>query len=453
MLSAMTRAALAIELVGADAIDRLEPLWLALHAHHQAVAPALGPYVDDTRSWEVRRDLYRTCLAGPDSFALLARRDGRDVGYVLVNVAPADATFSDTWVTGDRIAEIETLLVLPDERGAGAGTALLDEVDAELARRGIDDAVVAAVAGNDAALQLYERRGFVPAFTTLTRFAARTARPAALALAAIALLVPGAFAADPVRVAEPAFPPPVAASPRAPAGGLRLQLAASLRNQITDVPAWFRRYRIVPDEWGLGDLSDVPAPPAPSRFARSYRSAPLIRAIRDRDLALLVYGKAAVGRFLVGVDRRSGEEKFALDLAALAVAPGSRPGTEQGVVWAAARGDIVYVETAHSTYAADSGRRNAYVTAIDTASGRVRWRSPALVANADTFAVVEDVLVTGYGFTAEPDVLFLLDRESGRAVGSLKLPSAPEYIALRRGKLFVRTYDHNVEVSIGRRLD
>ena len=298
---------------------------------------------------------------------------------------------------------IETLLVLPDERGAGV---------------------------------------------------ARAARAAALTLAAIALLVPGAFAADPVRVAKPAFPLPVAGSPRAPEGGLRLQLAASLRNQITDVPAWFRANRIVPDEWGLGDLSDVPAPPVPPRFARSYRSAPLIRAIRDRDLALLVYGKDAVGRFLVAVDRRSGEEQFALDLGALALAPGSRRGgTEQGVVWAAVRDGVVYVETAHSTYAAESGRQNAYVTAIDSASGRVRWRSPALVANADTFAVVEDVLVTGYGFTAEPDALYLLDRESGRAVGSLMLASAPEYIVLRRGKLFVRTYDHNAQVFIGRRLE
>jgi len=372
---------------------------------------------------------------------------------VLVNVAQADATWADTWVTGDRIAEIETLLVLPDERGAGVGAALLDRVDAELDRRGIDDAVVAAVAGNDVAMQLYERRGFAPAFTYLTRFAARTARAAAVTLGVVALLVPVALAAPPLRVAKAAFSPPVAGSPRAPAGGLRLQLAASLANQITDVPAWFRANRIVPDEWTLGGLTDIPGAPAPARFARSYRSAPLIRAIRDRDLALLVYGKRAVGRFLVAVDPRSGSERFALDLAELAIAPGRRSeGTEQGIVWAAVRDDVAYVSTAHSTYAADSGRRNAYVTAIDTTSGRVRWRSPALVANADTFAVVDDVLVTGYGFTAERDTLFLLDRESGRAVGSLILPSAPEYIALRRGKLFVRTYDHNVEVSIGRRL-
>ena len=50
---------------------------------------------------------------------------------------------------------------------------------------------------------------------------------------------------------------------------------------------------------------------------------------------------------------------------------------------------------------------------LDPETGRVLWQSPSLVANADGFAVVGDVIVTGYGFTAEPDYLYALDRQNG----------------------------------------
>ena len=61
---------------GAEAIDRLAPLWLVLHRHHQSVGgEALGPYVDDETSWRARRDLYAGFL-GDGGFALLAERDG-----------------------------------------------------------------------------------------------------------------------------------------------------------------------------------------------------------------------------------------------------------------------------------------------------------------------------------------------------------------------------------------
>jgi ribosomal protein S18 acetylase RimI-like enzyme len=44
-------------------------------------------------------------------------------------------------------------------RGRGLGSALLDAVDDELARRGIADLRIAVMVGYDDALRLYERRG------------------------------------------------------------------------------------------------------------------------------------------------------------------------------------------------------------------------------------------------------------------------------------------------------
>jgi ribosomal protein S18 acetylase RimI-like enzyme len=160
---------------GAEAIDRLRPLWLEVHHHHQAVGgSALGPYVGDEESWTACRATYAKLLAG-GGFAFLAERDGELIGYALVAVMPSSETLlDDTWRVGERVAEIETVSVAPAARGAGVGSALLDRVDAELAAAGIDDVTIGAVITNSDAIRLYERRGFRPAWLYMTRLAGRT---------------------------------------------------------------------------------------------------------------------------------------------------------------------------------------------------------------------------------------------------------------------------------------
>jgi ribosomal protein S18 acetylase RimI-like enzyme len=165
----------AIRRAGAEALDRLRPLWLELHHHHQAVGgAALGPYVGDDASWAARRELYTEFFAG-GGFAVLAERRDELIGYAMVAIkTSAETEFDDTWVSGRRVAEIETLSVLPAARGGGIGSALLDRVDAELAAEGIEDVLIAAFVTNLDAIRLYERRGFRPASLYMIRLAART---------------------------------------------------------------------------------------------------------------------------------------------------------------------------------------------------------------------------------------------------------------------------------------
>ena len=165
----------AIRRAGAEALDRLRPLWLELHHHHQHVGgAALGPYVGDDASWAARRELYREFFAG-GGFAALAERDGELIGYAMVAIkTSAETELDDTWVSAPRVADIETMSVLPAARGAGVGTALLDFVDAELAAEGIDDVLIAAFVTNLDAIRLYERRGFRPASLYMIRLAARS---------------------------------------------------------------------------------------------------------------------------------------------------------------------------------------------------------------------------------------------------------------------------------------
>ncbi len=67
------------------------------------------------------------------------------------------------------IAEIETVLVSAPFRGAGLGTRLLDEIDAELERQGITEVIVGLMPGNDGAQRLYERRGYRQRWLVLAR--------------------------------------------------------------------------------------------------------------------------------------------------------------------------------------------------------------------------------------------------------------------------------------------
>ena len=160
---------------GAEALDRLRPLWLHLHHHHQRVGgERLGPYVDDDASWAARRELYAGFFAA-GGFAMLAEQDGALAGYAMVAVkTSAETELDDTWVSGSRVAEIETLVVAPEARGGGVGSALLDAVDAELAAAGIEDVLIAAFVTNLDAIRLYERRGFRPASLYMIRLAGRT---------------------------------------------------------------------------------------------------------------------------------------------------------------------------------------------------------------------------------------------------------------------------------------
>jgi GNAT superfamily N-acetyltransferase len=68
----------------------------------------------------------------------------------------------ETYLTGERIGTIETLVVTAEERDGGVGGRLFDTAMEELGRLGIDDLLVGHMDGNDAARRFYERRGFKP---------------------------------------------------------------------------------------------------------------------------------------------------------------------------------------------------------------------------------------------------------------------------------------------------
>jgi ribosomal protein S18 acetylase RimI-like enzyme len=143
---------------GTERIANLELLWKALYEHHATIAPQLGPVRSPEESWERRHLRYQRLLNQPESFVLIAEQAERVVGYAMIAVHDG----SDTWQTSDQIAELETLSVLPDARGAGVGSALMYAMYEELRQAEITEITVNVVASNKDALRFYERHNLIP---------------------------------------------------------------------------------------------------------------------------------------------------------------------------------------------------------------------------------------------------------------------------------------------------
>jgi ribosomal protein S18 acetylase RimI-like enzyme len=147
----------------ADQLHVVEPLWNALQAHHSKITPNLGgsaPKRELADSWRRRRAKYERWLEDPKTFFVIAENGDHPIGYAFVTVGPGYAG----WQTGDQLAELETLSVIPEHRGDGVGTALLESVWQRLANMGVEDLAIATAKTNVDSHRFYERHGFTQGF-------------------------------------------------------------------------------------------------------------------------------------------------------------------------------------------------------------------------------------------------------------------------------------------------
>jgi len=243
------------------------------------------------------------------------------------------------------------------------------------------------------------------------------------------ILTAGAVASTSLDVTvlpKPGFPAPARdVDPSGP----RLELVWSRYRSL--ITFWFE-LRPFPPSW------------APRRVRGERRQQAIYQPGGN---VFLVYGRdGSSARYVVGGRRWADKPRYAFDFVNFTHPPNG--GWSEPVTWAREVDGVLYVSNSHLTYASATQGRNAYVSAIDLSTQKTLWRSPALVANARTFVVVGDLIVAGYGFTAERDFLYLLDRRTGKVLDRLEMPTAPEIIKLRDDRLHVRTYDHDVVVRI-----
>jgi hypothetical protein len=236
-------------------------------------------------------------------------------------------------------------------------------------------------------------------------------------------------------------PAPVTQSSRPP----RLVKVSDKRNQITDDEKWFQEHGLAMPQWQVPNAfrqieGNLP-PEAPTTFGR----AKIVRAIRDEGHAILMYASDYSGGRLVLVLDGNGKVVGAFDFGSWSRSPKDDPADaqfiDQRITWAIVRDGVLFVSHGHNTYAKSSGGLNAFISAIDVRTGALLWRSAPLVANAGNFLYRDGWIITGYGFTAEPDFLFVLDAKTGKTKSKVKVKSGPDVILEKGGKIFVRTYD------------
>lgn len=92
-------------------------------------------------------------------------------------------------------------------------------------------------------------------------------------------------------------------------------------------------------------------------------------------------------------------------------------------------GGVLYFNEACQSYAAGADGRCSSLVAVDPRARRVLWRTEPLVSNG-RFRIRGCYIIAGYGFTAEPDHLHVIQRATGRVVQRVPVSSAPEELTL-----------------------
>lgn len=107
--------------------------------------------------------------------------------------------------------------------------------------------------------------------------------------------------------------------------------------------------------------------------------------------------------------------------------------------------DIFYGISVTNGYAQPD---SCFMFAYDLENEKLLWRSADQSYNSMNFVVEGDVLICGYGFTAEPDYLYQINRNTGEIIDRLLLKKMPDLIVEQDGKLYVHTYSYNYVIEI-----
>lgn len=104
---------------------------------------------------------------------------------------------------------------------------------------------------------------------------------------------------------------------------------------------------------------------------------------------------------------------------------------------------LVYFNTTFNGYAEIVDEKTGYLYCFDTHHGRILWASTNLTSSYRGFTLYDDHVITGYGFTAEPDFLYIMNRYTGTITQTIPIKTAHEYIIIKNNYCYVRSYNTN----------
>ena len=217
-----------------------------------------------------------------------------------------------------------------------------------------------------------------------------------------------------IHMENPSWEYYCALEPASLAAPLKLTKLTQEANQITDTDDWFEKNNLslnVEDsgKYGLGIPSDENGGKCRIQVVDGEKGE-----VFELDFSDFEYAG----------DFKQSEKEF----------------VRQQIRYAQIKDHILYLSIGHLTYA-ESSPHNAYVAAVDLAEKKLLWKSQPLVSNAANFVIKGDVLLCGYGFTAEPDYIYQLDLGSGKVIDKTAVKSKADYLILKDNILYVRTYN------------
>lgn len=101
---------------------------------------------------------------------------------------------------------------------------------------------------------------------------------------------------------------------------------------------------------------------------------------------------------------------------------------------------VLYFNDACASYSVQAKGKCSSLIAWDSATQKVLWRTKPLTSNG-RFLVYGELLISGYGFTDEPDWVFLVSRKDGRVLAKRRLKKAHETLSVEGDVLEVGVYD------------
>lgn len=251
---------------------------------------------------------------------------------------------------------------------------------------------------------------------------------------------------DPYPMERPSFKGLFYSNPAVKSKTFTLVQESVTKNNITDDAEWFSKNNLSLPTYEVPNAFRSIAGNVPDKTPKNYAGQKLVLATYDNKYNYFVYGKDFASGFLLLITNKSNDSALHFfDFGNYVLSPDyvkqDLMFIEQRINWVTVEDSIVYIAHAHSTYAASSKNMNAYITAINLKNYKILWRTNALVNNAANFELYGDMIICGYGFTAEPDFLYAVDKQTGQVVQTLPLKSGPSYIIRKGEKVFVRTYN------------
>ena len=110
-------------------------------------------------------------------------------------------------------------------------------------------------------------------------------------------------------------------------------------------------------------------------------------------------------------------------------------------------GNILYIAHGSNGYSDGAGYQTGYITAFDMENGEIIWTTQPMTCNSH-FAIVNNSIICGYGFTGEADNLFVLDKYSGQRVQKISVKKMVNEVVPKDGLAYVRTYSFDYVFKI-----